>query len=377
VRKQSPDLTNKNENAMTTLKHLAIALCASTSSIAAAADTVRISNWSNYIASDTLSNFTAQTGIHTTYDLIDSNEMLEAKLITGSSGYDVVSPSNHFLAQLIKAGALQKLDKSKLSNWKNLDPQLLKMIEVNDPGNEYGFPYMWVTVGIGYNVEKIKAIFGTTDVTMSWDLLFDPKNIEKLSQCGVAFIDNSTQLLPITLNYLGLKHDSENLADYKQAEAALLKVKPYVQYFHQSKYVSDLANGNICVAIGFSGDIAQAASIAREANNGVNIGYTIPKEGSTLAVDMVVMPRNAPNQDNGYAYMNYLLEPKVIADISNAIHYPNGNSAALPLVEQKLRDDPAMYPAPAVMNTLFALKAMPPKIMRQVTRLWTKVTSGL
>lgn len=362
---------------MLTLKHLVLALCAASSGMVAAAETVRISNWSSYIANDTLSNFTKQTGIQTTYDLIDSNEMLEAKLITGSSGYDVVSPSNHFLAQLIKAGALQKLDKDKLPNWKNLDPQLMKMIEVNDPGNQYGFPYMWVTVGIGYNVEKIKAIFGNTDVTNSWNMLFDPKNIEKLSQCGVAFIDNSTQMLPITLNYLGLKHDSEDPADYVKAEAALLKIKPYIQYFHQSKYVSDLANGNICVAIGFSGDIAQATSIAREAKNSVNLAYSIPKEGSTLAVDMVVMPRNAPDQGNGYAYMNYLMEPKVIADISNAIHYPNGNSAATPFLEASLRNDPAIYPAPAVMSTLFPLKAMQPKIMRQATRVWTKVTSGL
>ena len=362
---------------MITLKPIVFALCATASGMAAATETVRISNWSSYIAPDTLSNFTQQTGIKTTYDLIDSNEMLEAKLITGSSGYDVVSPSNHFLAQLIKAGALQKLDKSKLPNWKNLDPQLMKMIEVNDPGNEYGFPYMWVTVGIGYNVQKIKEIFGNTDVTQSWSLLFDPKNMEKLKQCGVAVIDNSTQMLPITLNYLGLKYDSEDQGDYAKAEAALLKVKPYIQYFHQSKYVSDLANGNICVAIGFSGDIAQATSTAREAKNGVELGYTIPKEGSTLAVDMVVMPRNAPNQNNGYAYMNYLMEPKVIADISNAIHYPNGNSAATAFLDPAVRDDSAMYPAPHVMSTLFPLKAMQPKTMRQATRLWTKVISGL
>nr|WP_305881716.1 MULTISPECIES: polyamine ABC transporter substrate-binding protein [unclassified Pseudomonas] len=345
--------------------------------MAAAAETVRISNWSSYIAPDTLSNFTQQTGIQTTYDLIDSNEMLEAKLITGSSGYDVVSPSNHFLAQLIKAGALQKLDKSKLPNWKNLDPQLMKMIEVNDPGNAYGLPYMWVTVGIGYNVQKIKEIFGNTDVTQSWSLLFDPKNMEKLKQCGVAVIDNSTQMLPITLNYLGLKHDSEDPADYAKAEAALLKVKPYIQYFHQSKYVSDLANGNICVAVGFSGDIAQATTTAHEAKNGVELGYSIPKEGSTLAVDMVVMPRNAPNQNNGYAYMNYLMEPKVIANISNSIHYPNGNAAATAFLDPAVRDDPAMYPAPEVMSTLFPLKALQPKAMRQATRLWTKVISGL
>ncbi|WP_095147886.1 polyamine ABC transporter substrate-binding protein [Pseudomonas sp. Irchel s3a18] len=362
---------------MITPKYIVLALCAASSGAAVAAEAVRISNWSSYIASDTLSNFTRQTGIQTTYDLIDSNEMLEAKLITGSSGYDVVSPSNHFLAQLIKAGALQKLDKDKLANWKNLDPQLLKMLEVNDPGNQYGFPYMWVTVGIGYNVEKIKAIFGNTDVTHSWSLLFDPQNIEKLKQCGVAFIDNSTQMLPITLNYLGLKHDSEDPADYLKAEAALLKIKPYIQYFHQSKYVSDLANGNLCVAIGFSGDIAQATAIAREAKNGVELAYSIPREGSTLAVDMVVMPRNAPNQDNGYAYMNYLMEPKVIADISNSIHYPNGNSAATDFLEPGLRNDPAIYPAPEVMSTLFPLKALQPKVMRQVTRLWTKVVSGL
>ncbi|MFJ2446150.1 MULTISPECIES: polyamine ABC transporter substrate-binding protein [unclassified Pseudomonas] len=361
---------------MNTFRHCLLALCVASSGAAMAAETVRISNWSSYIASDTLSNFTQQTGVQTTYDLIDSNEMLEAKLITGSSGYDVVSPSNHFLAQLIKSGALQKLDKEQLPNWKNLDPQLLKMIEVNDPGNAYGFPYMWVTVGIGYNVQKIKEIFGSTEVTQSWSLLLEPQNIEKLKQCGVAFLDNSTQMLPITLNYLGLKHDSQDPADYLKAEAALLKVKPYVQYFHQSKYVSDLANGNICVAIGFSGDIAQATSIARDAKNGVELGYSIPREGSTLAVDMVVMPRNAPNQANGYAYMNYLMEPKVIADISNAIHYPNGNSASTPFLDPALRNDPAVYPSPEVMSTLFALKAMPPKVMRQATRLWTKVTSG-
>ena len=191
---------------------LAIALAA-TSAAACADETVNISNWNSYIAPDTLANFTQASGIKTTYDIHDSNEVLESKLMTGNTGYDVVSPSNHFLSRLIKAGAIQKLDKSQLPNWKNLDPVLMKKLEVNDPGNQYGYPYMWGTAGIGYNVEKIKAIFGNTDITRSWKMFFDEENIKKLSQCGVAIIDNPTQVLPITLNYLGLPPHSHEPAD--------------------------------------------------------------------------------------------------------------------------------------------------------------------
>lgn len=341
-----------------------------------AAETVNIANWSGYIADDTLAEFTHRTGIQTTYDLIDSNETTEAKLMTGGSGYDLVSPSNHFLPRLIKAGAIQELDRSKLPNWNNLDPKLMKLLETSDPGNRYAIPYMWVTVGIGYNVEKIKAIFGNTDVTQSWQLLFNPENIRKLSQCGVAFLDNPTQIVPITLKVLGLDPHSQNPDDLKQAEAALLSIRPSIRYFHQSKYVSDLANGNICVAIGFSGDVLQAMSSAQQANNGVHLGYSIPREGSTVAVDMVVIPKGAPHLDNAYAYMNYLLDPKVIAHISNTVKYPNGNAAALPFVDQALRDNPAVYPPQEVLDTLFPIKTLSPSSMRLSTRLWTKVTSG-
>lgn len=354
---------------------LAIALAA-TSAAACADETVNISNWNSYIAPDTLANFTQASGIKTTYDIHDSNEVLESKLMTGNTGYDVVSPSNHFLSRLIKAGAIQKLDKSQLPNWKNLDPVLMKKLEVNDPGNQYGYPYMWGTAGIGYNVEKIKAIFGNTDITRSWKMFFDEENINKLSQCGVAIIDNPTQVLPITLNYLGLPPHSHEPADYKQAEQALLKIRPYIQYFHASKYISDLANGNVCAVIGFNGDIVQAAASAKEAKNGIDIAYSIPTEGTTLWFDMMVMPKSAPHEKNGYAYMNYLLEPKVIANISNSIHYANPNAAANEFLNQDVIGDPAIYPPKEVMDKLFTVEELPAAIARLTTRLWTKLKTN-
>lgn len=351
-------------------------LLGSVSAGAGAVEAVNVSNWNGYIADDTLVDFTKATGIQATYDIHDSNEVLESKLMTGNSGYDVVSPSNHFLSRLIKAGAIQKLDRAQLPQWSNLDPVLMQKLEVNDPGNQYGYPYMWGTAGIGYNVEKIKAIFGTTDVTHSWGLFFDENNIKKLSQCGVAIIDNPTQILPITLNYLGLPHHSHAPADYAKAEQALLKIRPYVQYFHASKYISDLANGNICAVIGFNGDVVQAAASAREAGNGVQIAYSIPDEGSTLWFDMVVMPKAAPHERNGYAYMNYLLTPKVIANITNSIHYANPNQAADQYVTPEVKQDLAIYPPKTVLDKLFTVEELPASIARLTTRLWTRLKTN-
>ncbi|KJK19165.1 polyamine ABC transporter substrate-binding protein [Pseudomonas sp. 2(2015)] len=352
------------------------ALLATCATAAQAVEEVNISNWNGYIADDTLPSFTKATGIKATYDIHDSNEVLESKLMTGNTGYDVVSPSNHFMSRLIKAGAIQPLDRSQLPNWKNLDPLLMKKLEVNDPGNQYGFPYMWGTAGIGYNVEKIKAIFGSTDVTRSWKLFFDEESINKLSHCGVAIIDNPTQILPITLNYLGLPHHSHTPAHYKQAEQALLKIRPYVQYFHASKYISDLANGNICAVIGFNGDVVQAAASAREANNGIEIAYSIPEEGSTLWMDMLVIPKSAPHEKNAYAYLNYLLDPQVIANVSNSIHYANPNSAADAFLAPAVKDDAAIYPPKRVMEKLFTVEDLPPAIARLSTRLWTRLKSN-
>ncbi|MBW0235917.1 MULTISPECIES: polyamine ABC transporter substrate-binding protein [Pseudomonas] len=341
-----------------------------------AGETVKIYNWSSYIAPDTLKNFERDTGVASSYDVYDSNETLDGKLMTGNSGYDVVFPSNHFMARQIQGGALKKLDKSQLPNWKNLNPVLLKALEVNDPGNQHGFPYLWGSTGIGYNIDKVREVLGEDAPLDSWDLIFKPQYMEKLAKCGVAILDNGPELLPVALNYLGLPHHSKDPEDYKKAEALLLKVRPYINYFHSSKYTGDLANGNICVAVGFSGDILQADSRAKEAGNGINIGYSVPKEGSPIWFDMVAMPVDAPDEKAAYSYMNYLLRPEAMAEITNHVHYANGNQQADALVNPQIKADTKVYPTPAMMDTLFALQAMPLKVDRVRTRVWTRIKAG-
>ncbi|MGE8349068.1 MAG: extracellular solute-binding protein, partial [Pseudomonas protegens] len=242
---------------------------------------VSVYNWTDYIGQTTLADFQGQTGVKVIYDVFDSNETLEGKLLAGRTGYDVVVPSNHFLARQVKAGAFLKLDRSQLPNWKNLDPKLLALLEQNDPGNQYSVPYLWGTNGIGYNVDKVKQVLGIERID-SWAVLLEPANLKKLQQCGVSMMDSPDEVFPAVLNYLGLDPRSEKPEDYKKAEAKLLSLRPYITYFHSSKYVSDLANGDICIAFGYSGDVFQAANRAKEAKNGVNIAYAIPKEGSNL-----------------------------------------------------------------------------------------------
>ncbi len=341
-----------------------------------AAESVRIYNWTDYIAPDTLKNFQKASGVAAHYDVYDSNETLDAKLMAGRSGYDVVFPSNHFMARQIQGGALKKLDRSKLPGWSNLNPVLLKALETNDPGNQHGFPYLWGTTGIGYNVDKVRAVLGDGVAMDSWDLILKPEQLAKLAQCGVAILDNGPEMLPIALHQLGLPHHSQNPDDYKKAEALLMEMRKNVRYFHSSKYVGDLANGDICVAVGFSGDIMQAASRAAEAGNGVKIEYVIPREGAPMWFDMASMPVDAPNEEAGYAFLNYLLQPDVAASISNHVHYANGNQKADALVDPALRADNKVYPPEEVMTKLYALEAMPLKIDRVRTRIWTKVKSG-
>ena len=344
--------------------------------VANAADSVKIYNWSSYIAPDTLKQFQQATGIQPTYDVFDSNETLDGKLMTGNSGYDVVFPSNHFMARQIQGTALKPLDKSQLPTWHNLNPVLLKALEVNDPGNRYGFPYLWGSTGIGYNIDKVKAVLGDNAPVDSWDLIFKPENISKLKSCGVAVLDNGPELLPIALHYLGLPHHSQNPADYDKAKALLMQVRPYISYFHSSKYTGDLANGDICVVVGFSGDVLQAKNRAEEANNGVKVGYSIPKEGAPLWFDMVAMPADAPDEKAGYAYMNYLLQPEVMANISDYVQYANGNVKADTLVDPKLKANSMIYPSDEVLGKLYALEAMPAKIDRIRTRIWTSIKAG-
>ncbi|AMN82602.1 MULTISPECIES: polyamine ABC transporter substrate-binding protein [Pseudomonas] len=355
---------------------LALSLMGAMAGAAQADDKVlHVYNWSDYIAPDTIANFEKESGIKVVYDVFDSNETLEAKLLAGKSGYDIVVPSNNFLAKQIKAGVYQELDKSKLSNYDNLNKSLLKAVSVSDPDNKHAFPYMWGSIGIGYNPEKVKAALGVDKID-SWDVLLKPENIAKLKSCGVSFLDSPTEMLPVALHYLGLPTDTQKKADLKQAEDLFLKIRPSIGYFHSSKYISDLANGNICVAVGYSGDIEQAKSRAAEAGGKVKVAYDIPKEGAGSFFDMVAIPKDAENVDAAYKFMNYLLKPEVMAAITNSVHFPNGNEKATALVDKEITSDPGIYPPADVQAKLYAIADLPAATQREMTRSWTKIKSG-
>lgn len=341
----------------------------------ASASTVHVYNWSDYISETALSDFKARHGIHVVYDVFDSNETLEGKLLAGRSGYDVVVPSDHFLARQVQAGVFQKLDRSQLPNWSNLEAHLMKQVATNDPDNQYAVPYLWGTNGIGYNVDKVKEVLGV-DTIDSWAFLFEPEHMKKLSTCGVAFLDAADEMIPAVLNYMGLDPNSRDAKDYEQAVAKLNKVRPYVTYFHSSKYVSDLANGNICVAAGFSGDVMQAADRAEEAGLGVEIAYSIPKEGGNLWFDVLAIPADASNVEQAHAFINYMLEPEVIAGISDYVGYANPNKHADELMDEEVRNNPAVYPEQDVLDKLFVSEPLPANVQRIKTRAWTRFKSG-
>ncbi|SEN82910.1 Putrescine-binding periplasmic protein SpuD [Pseudomonas sp. E141] len=337
---------------------------------------LHVYNWSDYIAPDTVAKFEKETGIKVVYDVFDSNETLEAKLLAGKSGYDIVVPSNNFLAKQIKAGVYQELDKSKLPDWKNLDTDLLKAVgDASDKGNKYAFPYMWGSIGIGYNPEKVKAALGIDKID-SWDVVFKPENMAKLKSCGVSFLDAPTEMIPAALHYLGKPTDSKDKADLKAAEDLFLKIRPSVAYFHSSKYISDLANGNICVAVGYSGDLEQSKERAKEAGDKVKLSYVIPKEGAGTFYDMVAIPKDAENVESAYKFMNFLMQPQIMAEITNAVRFPNGNKAATPLVDKDITSDPSIYPSDEVKKQLYAISDLDAGTLRLITRSWTKIKSG-
>ena len=354
---------------------LAGLLAAAVTAAQAAEPVVKVYNWSDYIGETTLDDFKKETGIKVQYDVFDSNETLEGKLLAGRSGYDIVVPSNHFLGKQIKAGAFQKLDRSLLPNWDNLDPALLKQLEANDPGNQYSVPYLWGTNGIGYNVAKVKEVLGLDHID-SWDVVFEPENIKKLATCGVSFLDSADEMLPAMLNYMGLDPNTHSADDIAKAEAKLLAVRPYVSYFHSSKYIGDLANGNICVAVAFSGDVMQAADRAEEAEKGVEIAYSIPKEGANLWFDMIAIPVDATNVKEAHSFINYLLDPAAIAGVSDYVGYANPNLKAGELMDQDVLNDESVYPPQAVLDKLYISSELPVKVQRLMTRSWTKIKSG-
>lgn len=356
---------------------LALSMMGVVATAAQADDKVlHVYNWSDYIAPDTVAKFEKESGIKVVYDVFDSNETLEAKLLAGKSGYDIVVPSNNFLAKQIKAGVYQELDKSKLPDWKNLNESLLKAVSVSDPGNKHAFPYMWGSIGIGINPEKVKAALGADAPVNSWDLLFRPENAAKLKSCGISFLDSPTEMLPIALHYLGYPTDSQDKKQLAEAEALFMKIRPSIGYFHSSKYISDLANGNICVAVGYSGDIYQAKSRAEEAGGKVKVAYNIPKEGAGSFYDMVAIPKDAENVEGAYKFMTFLMKPEIMAEITNAVRFPNGNAAATPLVDKAITSDPGVYPPADVQAKLYAIADLPAATQRIMTRSWTKIKSG-
>ena len=342
----------------------------------AIAQTVNIYNWSDYIAEDTIEQFEAQTGISVNYDVFDSNEIVEAKLLAGNSGYDVVIPSGFFLERQIPLGLFQPLDKSKLPNLVNLDPEITARVADHDPGNEYAVTYMWGTTGLGYDIGAVTERLGEDGPLESWDMLFDPEIAAKLADCGIAALDAPVEMVAIALNYLGLDPNSEDPADLEAAEELYASVRPYIRYFHSSQYISDLANGEVCLSVGYSGDVFIAADRAAEADRGVEVTYVIPTEGASLWFDMMAIPADAPNPEAAHAFINFILEPEISAGITNYVWYANPNAAADAFVDPEILADPAIYPTEAVMANLFAPKARTPGYDRLLTRAWTRIKTG-
>ena len=337
---------------------------------------LNVYNWSDYIAPGTLAKFEKETGIKVTYDVFDSNEVLETKLVTGNTGYDVVVPSLTFLARQIQAGVFMPLDKTKIPNLANMDPEIQANIAKLDAGNTHSVNYLWGTTGIGYNVKKIKEVFGDAAPVDSWALVFDPANLAKLKDCGVYFLDTPSEIIPPVLNYLGEEPNSFDPAVIAKAEARLKELRPSITQFHSSEYINALANGDACVAVGWSGDIFQAATRAEEANNGVEIAYVIPKEGAPMWFDMMAIPKDAKHPNNAHAFINFILRPEIAAEISNYVAYASANKAALASIDAELKANPGVYPTEEAKKGLFSLAVLPPEVDRLFNRIWTGLKTG-
>ncbi len=358
---------------------LAVALCALTqfaSPQAGAADKeVRVYNWSDYIDPAILEEFTKETGIKVVYDVMDSNEVLETKLLAGGTGYDIVVPTGPFLSRLIGAKVFQKLDKSKLPNITNEWPEINKRTAIYDPGNEYSINYMWGTTAIGYNEGKIKERMADAPVD-SWDLVFKPEVVAKFKDCGIMMLDAPDDIIPAALNYLGLDPNSKNPDDLKKAGELMEKIRPNVLKFHSSEYINALANGDICIAVGFSGDLLQAATRAEEAKNNQTIVFVVPKEGAQMWFDQMAIPADAKHVEEAHVFLNYLLKPEVIAKASNFVQYANGNLASQQFLDEAVKNNPNVYPNEEMLKKLFVKTSYDAKTQRIVTRLWTKVVTG-
>ena len=357
-------------------KSLAIALGAllvASPAIAQEEPVLNVYNWSDYIAEDTIANFEAETGIKVNYDVYDSNEIVDAKLLAGNSGYDIVVPSGNFLERQIKAGLILPLDKSKLTNLGNLDPAVMATATAQDPDNAHAVPYMINTIGLGYNVAKVEAALGADAPIDSWDLLFKPEVVEKLASCGVTVLDSPSEVMGIALHYLGLDPNSESSDDLAKAEELMNSIKPHIRYYHSSQYIDDLGNGEVCLSLGYSGDIFIASDNAGE---GTEVQYLIPKEGAATLFDFLAIPADAPHPDNAHKFINYILEPEVVAAITNYVFYANPNLPALEFVDEEVKSNPGIYPPAETIEKAFVMKAHSPDFEETLTRTWTRIKTG-
>jgi putrescine transport system substrate-binding protein len=331
--------------------------------------------WSDYLAPNTLSDFETQTGIKVHVSYFDTNETLETRLLAGASGFDIVVPTASYFERQIKAGVYLTLDKSKLPNFKNLDPQLLAKVALHDPDNAHGVIYTWGTNGIGYNEKMVKALMPDAPLD-SWRLVFDPAVASKIAKCGISVLDSPAEMMRAVLNYLGRDPNSQKPEDLADAESTLLKIRPYIRNINSSEYIEALANGDLCVAVGYNGDVLQARDRARDANKGIDIKYMVPKEGSILWFDMLAIPKDAPDPESAYAYINYILTPQVSADISNFKRYATADVPAQALVAPAVLNDPGIYPPVEVRQKLSVQLADSPDQTRAITRMWQKFKTG-
>ncbi|WP_291575238.1 polyamine ABC transporter substrate-binding protein [Bradyrhizobium sp.] len=338
--------------------------------------TVNFYNWSNYVAPGVLEDFTRETGIKVVYDTFDANETLETRLLAGKSGYDVVVPTAYFLQRQITAHIFQKLDKSRLPNLANAWPVVTKQLAIYDPGNQYAANYMWGTTGIGYNVKAVQKILGPDARIDSWDMVFKPENLAKFKDCGIHMLDSADDIFPAALGYLGLDPNSTKQAELEKAADLVGRIRPYVRKFHSSEYLSALATGEICLVVGWSGDIMQARSRAAEAKSDIEIGYAIPKEGAQMFFDNLAIPADAKNVAEAYALIDYLYRPEVAARNSDFLSYANGNLASQKLINPAIFSDRNIYPDEATLRKLFVITARDPATQRIINRLWTKVKTG-
>ncbi|MEZ5841524.1 MAG: extracellular solute-binding protein [Hyphomicrobiales bacterium] len=341
----------------------------------AAAEELRIFNWADYFGADTVENFQKETGINVSLDFYDSNEILETKLLTGGSGYDLVFPAASNAAREFGAGALAAIDPSRLKNYGNLNPAILASLDRLPGGLQLGVPYTWGTIGIAYNTKLVADRIGDQPMD-TLDVIFKPEIAAKLADCGIAVLDSPVEIASVTLNYLGADPYSANADDLAGAEALLVEAGKSIRYFHNQKATNDLAAGDVCVALIYSGDAGIAMARAEEAGNGVELGYAIPKEGTLMWVDLMAVPVDAPNADAAYRFIDYMLRPEVIAEVTNTVFFANANAAANANVDEAILADEGIYPAAEVMSRLFPDLPLGPAEQRARTRLWAKVKTG-